>query len=146
MISQFISAVLNIKGSLLAQLFIGFLGAHASHLLHLGEAIVIVAQAWGMFLMYCALNTARINGQLAKAPMYVRAISYGLLIVMAVVDVAFNLTIGSLLFLELPNIKGKSYTFSSRCSDHYTDPGWRGRLSRWVCNDWLNPIAPGHCH
>ena len=56
-----------------------------------------------------------------------------------VLDVAFNLTFGSLLFLDVP----RELTFSQRCSRHLYDLGWRGRVAG-AFSVPLNAIDPGH--
>jgi hypothetical protein len=96
---------------------------------------------WALFLMYCALNASLKSGKLKQTPPPVRAMSYTLLGVMWVADLVFNVTVGSLVFLELP----KTLMFTSRCSSHLKDEGWRGDLARWVCDGWLNPFEAGHC-
>ena len=153
LLSSLVSSALNIKGSFVVQFLLSFF---ASSNFRLGaEIIAVFAQAWGMYLMYCALHVAILNGQLAKAPIYVRAVSYAMIAVMAVVDVLCNLTIASLVFVELPRFRKKTIlkftipvpeTVSNRCSEHLQDATWRGTIARWVCLDWLNPIMPGHCH
>jgi hypothetical protein len=59
-------------------------------------------------------------------------------------DVAVNITIGSLLFLELP----RWWTLSERLHYHATrDHGWRTAMSSWMCRNMLNPFDPDghHC-
>jgi hypothetical protein len=81
------------------------------------------------------------NGKFYITPWPVRSISYALLFMMVGADAVFNLTIGSIVFLELP----KSWMFTTRCSSHLEESGWRGDLARWICNGWLNPFEEGHC-
>jgi hypothetical protein len=96
---------------------------------------------WALFLMYCALHASIKNGKFYITPWPVRSISYALLFMMVGADAVFNLTIGSIVFLELP----KSWMFTTRCSSHLDESGWRGDLARWICNGWLNPFEEGHC-
>jgi hypothetical protein len=95
------------------------------------------------FLAYVTLMAARKNGKLAAAPRIVQGVAYSVLIVAWVLDVAFNFVIGSLIFLEAPNLR--RLTFTNRCGDHMSDLNWRGRIARWVCQSWLNPFDDGHC-
>jgi hypothetical protein len=98
---------------------------------------------WALFLMYCALHASIKNGKfyITLFPWPVRSISYALLFMMVGADAVFNLTIGSIVFLELP----KSWMFTTSCSSHLEESGWRGDLARWICNGWLNPFEEGHC-
>lgn len=104
-------------------------------------AAVCAVGLWGLYLMYCALHASMRNGKLHATPWPVRALSYALLAFMVTADALFNLTIGSLLFLERP----RSWLFTARCSSHMADSGWRGELARWICEGWLNPFEADHC-
>jgi hypothetical protein len=56
-------------------------------------------------------------------------------------DVAFNVTFGVILFRELP----QELLFSSRVQRHYKTPGGRGRMAEW----WalrLNEVDAAHIH
>lgn len=55
-------------------------------------------------------------------------------------DVAFNMTIGSLVYLELPH----ELTFTSRCKRHKKRLDWRSDKAKWWCKQ-LNKFDPGHC-
>lgn len=61
-----------------------------------------------------------------------------------ILDITFNLTLGSIMFLELP----RELLFTSRCrrwketGDRY--PYWRMKLAEWWCKQ-LNQIDEGHC-
>lgn len=98
---------------------------------------------WALFLMYCALIASRKSGKLAATPWYVRWMSWVLLGVMGAFDVFFNVTFGSLMFLEAPSIH--RLTFTQRCESHLGDTDFRGEIARWVCYGWLNPFQAGHC-
>lgn len=109
-----------------------------------GKVFFVLVVFWGMYLAYVALHAAQRNGKLAAAPIYVRLLSYSIVAVMFVFDIVFNVTLGSLVFMELPSTK--ALTFTARCEIHLADQNWRGDIARWVCNGWLNPFEPGHCH
>lgn len=106
-------------------------------------ALIAAISLWGFFLMYCAIMASRRSGKFYLAPWPVRLLSYMLLAVLVVADVAFNLTVGTLLFAELPNLYRP--TFTQRCSTHLDDTDWRGRLSTWICTGWLSPFEASHC-
>lgn len=106
-------------------------------------ALLAAPLLWGLFLMYCAIMASRRSGKFYLAPWPVRAMSYALLALLVVTDVAFNFTIGSALFLESPDIHQP--TFTERCAQHLAALDWRGRIARWVCDGWLNPFEEDHC-
>ena len=124
--------------------FVDFALAAGSKLPLVGKLMFYTVLFWGMFLAYVALHAAQRNGKLAATPVYVRVMSYAIVAVMLAFDVVFNLTVGSVLFLELPSTK--ALTFTARCNTHLDDQNFRGEIARWVCNGWLNPFEPGHCH
>lgn len=64
--------------------------------------------------------------------------------VFIVLDVVVNITIGSLLFLELP----RWWTLSERLNHHALRAhGWRTFMAQWICSRLLNPFDPDghHC-
>lgn len=109
----------------------------------LAYALAAPLVLWGLFLMYCALHASMKSGKFYLAPWPVRACSYVLLGVMVAADIAFNFTIGSAIFLELPNIRRP--TFTQRCASHLDDSDWRGKLSHWFCDGWMSPFEASHC-
>lgn len=56
-----------------------------------------------------------------------------------VLDCAFNLTFGTLMFRELP----RELLFTSRCKRHFRGDGRRKRLAGWWARQ-LNTFDPGH--
>lgn len=108
--------------------------------------LVILLYIWALyvfFLAYVTIMVAKRNDRLARAPLIVRFAAYATLAVGASLDVVFNFTLGSLVFLQLPSLRRP--TFSQRCADLRIDSGWRGRAARWVCDGWLNLFADEHC-
>lgn len=95
------------------------------------------------YLAYCTLRVAKDNGKLAKAPKIVKGIAYSILFIAVILDGLFNVTFGSIVFLEPPEIK--RLMFTARCAKWREDKGWRGKIARWVCDGWLNPFEEGHC-
>ena len=103
-----------------------------------------------LYLAYCTLRQMHKSGRLAQLPPVVRFHCWGILAVMLVVDVAFNIIFGTLLFVELPDLR--RLTFTARCQKWLRFfPGeskldrYRSKLAHWVCDSWLNPAEPGHC-
>lgn len=95
------------------------------------------------FLAYCTAARFKREGRLSTMPWLVRGHIYAIVYFFLLFDIAFNVTLGSLIFLELPEIR--RLTFTARCKKHMNDPGWRGAVARFVCHGWLNPGDPGHC-
>lgn len=96
-----------------------------------------------LYLAYCTLRQMRDSGRLKQLPLVVRAHCTAILIVAMIVDVAFNVVFGTILFLELPELR--RLTFTMRCKKWMDRPGRRGDFARWICESWLNPAEPGHC-
>lgn len=96
-----------------------------------------------LYLAYAAAWVAHKNGKLAAAPVVVRGVVYAILAVAVLTDFAFNVSVGSLIFAQLP-ARGR-WLFTGRCAFWRFDEGWRGRFARWVCDGWLNPFQEHHC-
>ena len=73
----------------------------------------------------------------------VKMFAYPTIVVMLPFYVALNLTVGTLLFLELP----RSLQFTARCQRHLDADTWRGAQARWWCRHFLDPYDPAgkHC-
>jgi len=60
----------------------------------------------------------------------------------AIMDVSFNLTVATVLFLQLPS----TFTLTARMAKNKSGPdGWRKELSSWVCMNMLDVFQAGHC-
>lgn len=108
--------------------------------------ISALAVTWLLFvfyLAYCTLNAMWKRDRFASLPLPAKVFAGTTLAVAVVLDVLFNVTIGSTAFLELP--EWRRATFTMRCKKHMHADTWRGKLARWVCEGWLNPAEPGHC-
>lgn len=90
---------------------------------------------YGSFLIYASVHRAW-----ATLPIVTKTI-LAPFAALYLVDVAFNVTAGSVLFLRVPH----ELTFTKRCDESLPDPGWRGKLARFVCSKFLNPFDPDHC-
>jgi hypothetical protein len=95
---------------------------------------------WVLYLLAMSLFKARAKGQLVgwklRAAQAFIAVAY-------VIDVIYNATIASLLFLELP----REWTVTSRCNRHIEEGiGWRFQLSAGLCRVLLDPFALAGTH
>lgn len=79
--------------------------------------------------------------------------AYVLVVVFAIMDVAYNVAVGSIIFLELP----RELLFTTRLQRHrkqdgimlgeLSNPPWRYKLATFICTKLLNPHDPdgNHC-
>lgn len=102
--------------------------------------LLMLPAMWTLYLAVMHLDTARRQGQLTMAA---KVAGYPVLLVALAVDVLFNATWGSLLFLEPP----RELLFTHRISRLNDATGWRGRLACWFCLELLDPFDPRgkHC-
>jgi len=96
------------------------------------------------FLAYLTILVAEKNGRLAKAPVLVRIVCKATKLIAGVLDGAFNIVVGSLIFWELP--ERKRLLFTSRCEKWMKSDTWRGDVARWFCSSWMNMFEDNHCH
>ena len=104
-------------------------------------AYLLALATWIFYLAVMALLPHRHTMRpVAKAHAYL------LLAVGLVLDVALNVLVGSLIFLEPAH--PKRLLLTARLSYHNTrDHGWRTRLARWICVHLLDQFDPRgrHC-
>ena len=103
--------------------------------------LVIVATmlTWSWYLSVMHLKSARNRGVLTPAA---KILGYPWLVIGLLVDVAFNVVIGSMVFVELP----RELLFTTRVSRLNDRDDWRGRLARWFCSQLLDPFDPAGSH
>ena len=93
-----------------------------------------LAALYGLWIGYLALTNAdrvRAAGQMTPVA---RVLITPALLVFGALDVLVNVTIGSILYLELP----RRWTLSQRAASHYRADTWRGNISRWLGHNVLN--------
>jgi hypothetical protein len=96
---------------------------------------------WAHYLVFSAFKAAKDAGR--AIPRIAIALVAPILVTGFSIDVVYNATLGSLLFLEIP----RTWTLTARCSSHLKDDTWRGALARWFCAKLLDPFQTGgHCH
>lgn len=85
-----------------------------------------------------------------KLPLLNKVVVGSVIVVFAVLDVAVNLTWGSLYYLDLNVLHGapwwsvRAWTFSDRSCYWFNDLcGWRYRNAKLIADE-LDPIYPGH--
>jgi len=105
--------------------------------------ISIIIASIILFIMWVVLADVRKFADKEKYPPYVvaPALLYGFAFIL--VDIAYNLTIGSVIFMQLP----KELTLTARLKRNLKYPvyAWRYRLSYFTCKRLVSPWAPNHC-
>jgi hypothetical protein len=101
-------------------------------------------QAFTLFVYFLAFVTvyrAHLTGALENAAPVTRALCWIIVGMGFAIDVTFNATVGSVILAGWP----RHWTFTSRCSSHLKNPGWRGDLCRWICAQLDVFQEGGHC-
>lgn len=95
---------------------------------------------WTYYLAMCSLKRAHKAGVIPK---FLKPLAYVLLAGFLVADAVFNITVGTIVFLQLP----KQWLFTSRCKENANRWDWRRDTARWWCSNWLNWADPSgrHC-
>ena len=99
---------------------------------------VLTWVVWVLYLAIMRIKIVKDDVGLTKPAYY---FTLPLLVIGYALDFLLNL-VSTLVFLELP----KDWLFSGRVSRHVAEEGWRGKLSRWVCRNLLDPFDPSGCH
>lgn len=72
--------------------------------------------------------------------------AYAIAFIAFVLDVVFNIVVGTVLFLQL--LKISEPTFSQRLEQYNKhDTGWRHNIAKWICTNVLDLFDPSgdHC-
>jgi hypothetical protein len=95
---------------------------------------------WGHYLMIMALKRARNAGRLT---IWARICALPFAIPALPIDVLYNWTVGTILFLDIP----REFLFTTRVSRLNNRSDWRGRLAKKFCYNLLDPYDPAgrHC-
>lgn len=109
----------------------------------LAVPVLAVYALWLFYLAIMNLKRAKDAGTMTKAAL-ILALPIG--IVGYVLDIAVNVIIGTLLFLDLPKLR--HLTLSARLSDYYEADSthWRSRLAGWLARNLLNTYDPSGQH
>lgn len=102
-------------------------------------AFLMLYLLWLFYLAVMSLKRARDNGTLSKSAYY---LAQPIVIFGVAYDVVCNLTAMSLIMLEIP----KEWKVTDRVSRHLDGQKNRGRISRYMCHDFLDPYDPSGCH
>lgn len=106
-------------------------------------ALYIYLSILAFYTLYLAIM-ALYRGYLAKTlSLESKILGYPILAIGLIVDVLMNVTLFSLIFLELPS----EWLVTDRLKKHIKRWTWRGRLARRICRTILSPFDPtgDHC-
>lgn len=96
---------------------------------------------WGMYVLVMGIYRAHLNHRLKGL---VLVLSLPFVTIGYLMDVFANLTIASLVFLELP----REWLVTDRLQRHMTkSTGWRFWLAKYICDHLLDVFDPSgnHC-
>ena len=99
-----------------------------------------------LYLVYAGYHGAQLRAKAGGPPIkwLAKILVYPVVIVGLVLDVAWNCTIGTVLYLELPwKVENNNWTFTYRVKAHKGHATWRGKQSSWWAG-FLDPFDPGH--
>jgi len=95
---------------------------------------------WVLFIIFANLKARvlpKVKDTILSAPVFM------FFILFSGFDIAYNMTYGSIIFLQLP-IHG--FTFSERLRWILkNDKGWRYKLATFICHKMIEPWLPKHC-
>lgn len=99
-----------------------------------------IVGTWVYYLAMCSLKRAN---DADKIPQILRPLCYVLLGGFLLADAFFNVTVGTIFFLQLP----RQWLFTARCKENKQRWDWRGRQADFWCANMLNPFDPSgrHC-
>lgn len=98
--------------------------------------LFILLDLYVFFIMYVAsMGMIRVHRE-GKLNVILWSLCVPFVALSWVIDVLHNLTLFTLLYLELP----RELTVTSRLKRHVTERTFRGKLSRWIAETLLNPF------
>lgn len=112
----------------------------------LKSAVYALAAIYGLWFFYLAIMNLKRAKDAGRMTPFAKVFAYGIAVPGFILDIAVNVTIGTLLFLEPPHYK--RLTLSARMSHHYEagSTAWRSRLAHWFARNLLDPYDPSGQH
>ena len=101
---------------------------------------------YSLLLWLFFIATANVVKYTSKqTPMIKRAPATVFTLLFIVGDVIFNVTYGSIVFLQLPHYKRLTLTERLKYNLVVYSDSWRGKLSYWICRRLVEPWDQHHC-
>jgi hypothetical protein len=101
--------------------------------------VMLIPATWLQYLAIMALAAAERNGRMTA---WARRFGMVLLGIGYLSDFLLNVTVGTVLFLELP----REWLLSPRVARLQKGQGYRATVAGWVCKNLLDPFDPSGCH
>lgn len=109
-------------------------------LVAIAACLALVPLTWVLYLAIMSLYRAKSEGKLSTAA---KAMGYPFLALGYLSDFLLNLTVGTVLFLELP----REVLLSPRVARHKLEgKGYRKVVAAYICDNLLDPFDPSGCH
>lgn len=108
----------------------------------LGSALVIAAGLYLLFLLYIVvmgLYRAHLQKRLGRT---LKVLGAPVLMVGALMDVLVNLTLATIVFLDIP----RELMLTMRLQRYMRGGGWRRSWANWLCAKLLDPFDPSGSH
>lgn len=102
-------------------------------------AIALLYATWTFYLAVMSLKRARDAGRLTRTALI---LGYPLLILGLILDALLNITVMTVLFLELP----QELLVTTRLKRHAQTYTWRGTVARWFAKHMLDEFDPNGKH
>lgn len=105
--------------------------------------IHIIFSAWVLWVIYTAMMRLKQVREAGKLTLAMKILGYPVLFFGLALDLVLNVTIGSLLFLEIP----REYTLSERLWRHSQEStGYRQKVAEVIRVNLLDAIDPSGVH
>ena len=105
--------------------------------------IYLVLSIWTLWVIYAAMMRLKQVRDAGKLTVAMKVLGYPVLLFGLVIDLVLNVTVGSLLFLEIP----REYTLSERLWRHSQEStGYRQKVAEVIRVNLLDAIDPAGVH
>jgi len=105
-----------------------------------GASLYLMGIMWMLYLAVMNLMEHR-----DRLTLPAKLFAYPIAAAGVVADALFNITFGTVIFVEPPHYK--RLLFTQRCQYHLKEDGYRGKVARFWCRHFLDPFDPTgrHC-
>lgn len=103
--------------------------------------LVLYAAGWLYWMWFVFVGGIHIIQKWDSLPWPAKVLGAGPAIYAFLLDVVLNIVLLSVIFWDRP----KEWTMTDRFHRYQKSPGLRATISRWVCQNLLNPFDREHC-